>query len=206
ARKPVCMLASAPSPCCFDGTDAARDLKCGTYAVRVATVVPDFTLPRVDGDPVSLTELLADGPVVLVFAHADCPTSTLTLRRLGELDGAARIVCIAEEHPEEAARLARRTQFFHPMLAQHEPYEVSQACGAATVPTAVRAEPGGVIADIVVGWDAEAYERLLGVAFDGEPRSKPGCMARWGYDSKVTGLDELEDMLERGWSDGLPVV
>jgi peroxiredoxin len=174
--------------------------------VRVATVVPDFTLPRVDGNPVSLTELLVDGPVVLVFAHADCPTSALTLRRLGELDGAVRIVCIAEEHPEEAARLARRTQFSHPMLAQHEPYEVSQAFGAATVPTAVRVEPGRVIADTVVGWDAEAYERLLGVALAGEPRSKPGCMARWGYDSHVTGLDELEDMLERGWSDGLPVV
>ena len=120
----------------------------------MATVALDFTLPRVDGDPVSLTELLADGPVVLVFAHADCPTSALTLRRLGELDGAARIVCIAEEHPEEAARLARRTHFSHPMLAQQEPYEVSQAFGAATVPTAVRVEPGGVVADIVVGWDA----------------------------------------------------
>src|SRR6266550_2493514 len=103
----------------------------GPYAVRVATVALDFTLPRVDGDPVSLTELLADGPVVFVFAHADCPTSALTLRRLGELDGAARIVCIAEEHPEEAARLARRTHFSHPMLAQQEPYEVSQALGAA---------------------------------------------------------------------------
>ena len=172
----------------------------------MATVAQDFTLPRVDGDPVSLRDLLADGPVVLLFAHADCPTSVLTLRRLAQLDGGVRIVCIAEERAEEAARLARRTAFSHPVLAEHEPYEVSRAFGAATVPTAVRVEEGPVIVDTVVGWDAEAYERLLGIAVAGEPRWKPGCMARWTYDWHAGGLDELEDMLERGWSDGLPVV
>ena len=172
----------------------------------VASVAPDFTLPRVDGGPVSLAELVADGPVVLLFAHADCPTSALTLRRLAGLEPARRIVCIAEEEAAEAARLARRTGFSHPVLAQPEPYEVSQAFGAATVPTAVVVERDRAISDTVVGWDAGAYERLLGVELDGEPRSKPGCTARWGYDSHAAGLDELEDMLERGWSDGLPVV
>jgi hypothetical protein len=59
----------------------------------------------------------------------------------------------------------------------------------------------------VVGWDADAYERLLAVELPGEPRRKPGCGARWtdGYDAPG-GLDELEDMFERGWTDGLPVV
>src|SRR5438067_894958 len=170
----------------------------------MATVAPDFTLPRVDGDPVSLTELLAGGPVVLLFAHADCPTSTLTLRRLAGIE--SRIVCIAEEAPDDAARLARRTGFPHPVLAQPEPYEVSQAFGAATVPTAVVVEPDRAIGKTVVGWDAAAYELLLGVALDGEPRSKPGCMSRSEYDWRAGGLDELEDMLERGGSDGLPVV
>ena len=62
--------------------------------------------------------------------------------------------------------------------------------------------------DSVVGWDHEAYERLLGRALPGEePRWKPGCASRAVYDwSEAEGLDELEDMFERGWTDGLPVV
>ena len=38
-----------------------------------------------------------------------------------------------------------------------------------------------------------------------DPVRKPGCGARWTYEA-IGGLDELEDMFERGWSDGLPVV
>ena len=45
--------------------------------IAMHAAVPGFTLPRIDGPPVSLDELLHDGPLVLVFAHADCPTSAL---------------------------------------------------------------------------------------------------------------------------------
>ena len=45
------------------------------------------------------------------------------------------------------------------------------------------------------------------------PRTKPGCAAKSTYDEEMLaliealgGLDELEDMFERGWTDGLPVV
>ncbi len=174
--------------------------------MRVVTVAPDFTLPQTDGDPVALATLLAEGPVVLVFAHADCPTSVLALRRLAELGPAARVACVAEETPEDAARLGRRTGFPFPVLSQPAPFEISRAYAVEAVPTAVLVQPDGLITDAVVGWDAEGYERLLGVAFAGEPRSKPGCMARWTFDWRAGGLDELEDMLDRGWTDGLPVV
>src|SRR5205823_3492078 len=45
------------------------------------------------------------------------------------------------------------------------------------------------------------------------PHRKPGCAAKSTYDSATLALinaagphDELEDMFERGWSDGLPVI
>ena len=166
-----------------------------------------LSLQRIDGPPIGHDELLARGRVTLLFAHADCPTSVLALRRLGaaRADGAA-LVCVAQETPEAAARLARRTGVAFTVLAEDSPYPVSRAHGVDAVPTAVVLERGEEI-ERVVGWDAAAYERLLGVQLPGEPRSKPGCGARWMYDYGARGgLDELEDMFERGWSDGLPVI
>ena len=178
------------------------------YAGGLPATAPPFTLERIDGEPLSLEALASEGPVVLVFAHADCPTSTLALRRLAAIrngDGAA-LACVAEETPVRAAQLARRTGIRFPVLSEPAPFAVSRAYGIETVPTAVRIEPGARVTDLVVGWDAEGYERLLGTTLTTEePLRKPGCGARWTYEA-VGGLDELEDMLERGWSDGLPVI
>src|SRR5690242_303560 len=144
---------------------------------------PGFTLPRIDGPPTSLDELLQEGPLVLVFAHADCPTSTLTLRRLSELSGGPRIVCVFEEEPEDAARLARRTGTATTVLAETPPFEVSRSFGVETVPTAIRIDGAGNVLGTVVGWDADAYASLLETRLpDGEPQRKPGCGARWTYE------------------------
>jgi len=173
----------------------------------VVAVERDFTLPSVDGAPVSLSALLAQGcPLVLLFVHADCPTSLLALRRLASLGEGAALVCVAEESPEVAARLARRTGFSRPVLAEAAPYAVSRRFEVATVPTALLVDRDGAVVETVVGWDTTAYERLFGVELGGEPRQKPGCVARGLHEEGPGGLDELEDMLDRGWSDGLPVV
>ena len=81
----------------------------------MTTAVPDFVLPSIDGGPVRLSEVVRSGPdaVLLLFVHADCPTAALTLQRLGlqaeALErGGVRLLCVAEETPEVAARLARR--------------------------------------------------------------------------------------------------
>jgi hypothetical protein len=168
----------------------------------------DLRLPSIDGPAVALAALLESRErLVLVFAHGDCPTSTLALRRLSRLGAHTELVCVAEEPPEQAARLARRTGVVFPVLAEPEPFALSRALEIRTVPTAVVVERDGTTAEAIVGWDAGAYERLLSVSLGEEaPRTKPGCGARWTYDAAEGGLDELEDMLERGWSDGLPVV
>ena len=116
------------------------------------------------------------------------------------------LACVAEEPPARAAQLARRAGVRFPVLAEPSPFDVSRAYGVETVPTAIRVEPGAGVVDTVVGWDADRYGALLGTALSREePTRKPGCGARWTYEA-VGGLDELEDMFERGWSDGLPVV
>ena len=39
----------------------------GSATIKVGDVAPDFTLPDTDGRPVTLSKLLADGPVILAF-------------------------------------------------------------------------------------------------------------------------------------------
>jgi hypothetical protein len=145
-------------------------------------------------------------PGVLLFAHGDCPTSLLALRRL---EGVSKgVVLVAEEEPVAAARLARRAGVGFPTLAQSTDLIASRVFQVETVPTAVRVDGLGRVQDTVVGWDHGAYERLLGTSLSAkEPVRKPGCASRTMYDwSNGEGLDEIEDMFERGWTDGLPVV
>jgi len=167
-----------------------------------------FTLPLVGGEPVSLTTLVEQGPRLLVFAHADCPTSHLALRHLAKLDaGPVKPVLIAEEPPEGAARMARRSGVRFPVLAQEAPFPVSDQFGIEAVPTAVLVDASSRVVESLVGWDRAGYERLLGGPLpDLGPAVKPGCGSRLHEPAVEAGLDELEDMFERGWTDGLPVV
>ncbi len=189
-----------------------------------ATAAPDFELPSIDGDPVRLPELLSQDSSVrtcLLFAHADCPTSRLALRRLGPLGpelraSGTRLILVAEESAAAAARLARAHGVDAPVLAQSAPWSVSEAYGVVSVPTAVVIDSDGAIVDRIEGWDADAFERVLSISLGEEkPRWKPGCGARASETQGAGGLgaaegadvtEVLEDMFERGWTDGLPVI
>jgi hypothetical protein len=167
-----------------------------------------MTLPRVGGDPVDLDGLTGQGPVLLVFAHADCPTSALALRHLAAAGPVQPcIVVVAEELPEDAARLARRAGLRSTVLSQPPPYEASRRYAVDAVPTAILLDRGGAERQRLVGWDRPAYERLLGVELpELGPNRKPGCGSRSVEPVQAGGLDEPEDMFERGFTDGLPVV
>lgn len=167
-----------------------------------------FTLPLAGGDPVSLATLVAEGPRLLVFAHADCPTSHLALRHLAALEnGPVKPVLVAEEPPEQAARMARRSGIRFPVLAQEAPFSVSEELGIEAVPTAVLVDASSTIVDSLVGWDRAGYERLLGTPLpDLGPAVKPGCGSRLHEPATAAGIEDVEDMFERGWTDGLPVV
>jgi hypothetical protein len=137
----------------------------------------------------SLDELTAGGPAVVVFAHADCPTSTLALRRLANVRAAdgLTLACIAEETPVRAAQLARRTGIRFPVLSEPAPYEVSRAYGVETVPTAVRIEPGAGITGNVVGWDLERYGRCSAPRFPPKIRYASLGAARAGRTRPLAG-------------------
>ncbi|MFD7663148.1 peroxiredoxin-like family protein [Streptomyces sp. NPDC059788] len=75
---------------------------------------PDFTLPAADGRKVTLSALLAEGPVVLTFYRgAWCPFCNLALRALQERHDAitargARLVAVSPQVPDESLTLAEK--------------------------------------------------------------------------------------------------
>jgi AhpC/TSA family len=175
------------------------------------TAAPEFSLDSVGGGSVRLSELHADGPALLLFVSEECPTSTMTLRRLS--DAGLPLVAVFEDPLEVAARVARRAGFNGLVLSEPAPYEVSAAYSLISLPTAVVVDRDGREAGRVVGWDAEGLSALLSVPVTQEPPlRKPGCAAKNTYDPETlraldrAGLDQLEEMFERGWTDGLPVV
>jgi len=178
----------------------------------------ELTLESVDGGVYRLGGVRGDKErVLLVFAHSECPTSRLALGRLGPLGPAlaehgVRLVCIVQEPLEVAARIARRDAIDALVLAERPPYAAAQAFGVQSVPTMILLGSDGAVERTVVGWAADLLNELLPVRVpDAEPRWKPGCEARPGHDAHLpppgpSAFDELEDMFERGWTDGLPVV
>jgi peroxiredoxin len=193
------------------------------------TAAPEFALASVVGATTPLADLRSGGPVVLVFVAEECPTSAMTLRRLGPLverlaQMGITLAAVFEDPLEVAARTARRAGFGGLILSEPAPYDVSRAYGLQSVPTTVLIDRDGTLVDRVVGWDAEALDRLLervcervgapAVQVTADPPArKPGCAAKSTYDGETLRRldapdagDEIELMFERGWTDGLPVI
>src|SRR3954452_14187564 len=89
-------------------------------------VAPDFQLPDQDGTPRRLTELLADGPLVLFFYPAamttGCTKEACHFRDLTAEFAAvgANRVGISMDSVEKQARFAEQEKFDYPLLSDSE--------------------------------------------------------------------------------------
>jgi hypothetical protein len=175
---------------------------------KVAMDAPsNVVLAAVDRARIESRDLFGQDATTVVFVEADCPTCGLALEQFA--NRGVEVVAVFEDPIELAARSARRRGFAGRVLSEPAPYDLSRSLAVQTVPTTLRIAGDGRVTDRVVGWDRARLGALLGVEFAvATPATKPGCAARWTYDQRVVnaGLDEVEDMFERGWSDGLPVV
>jgi hypothetical protein len=178
---------------------------------------------------VTVDGLTAAGCAILLFVNEDCPTSALAMRKLGPLCqewATAGLSCTAvfEDPLEVAIRVARRSGWTGEVVSQPPPYQTSQAYGVVSVPTAFLVNRQGQITSSVTGWDQPAIALLVeqAAAITGtviatpeptEPLRKPGCSSKAALDPAIAAAmasqpdqDEMEEMFERGWTDGLPVV
>ena len=190
---------------------------------------PELAVRGTGPGRINVGGLTAGGGALLVFVSEHCPTSALALRRLGPLcqawaQAGLRPVAIFEDPLDVAIRTARRLGWGGQVAVDDPPYPASRAYRVAAVPTTVLIGRDGGLGRTVTGWDQPALAALLGEA--GEmlgatlavppataPLRKPGCAAKAAIDPELAaamsgqgGGDEPEEMFERGWTDGLPVI
>lgn len=183
------------------------------------------------GTASSLAELLEGGAALIVFVEHDCPTSRLTLERLEPLttplaDAGVRLAAVHQDPTAVASRTMSDCGATYAALSEAPPFATAASFGVRTVPTAFLVAADRTIVDSTEGWSRDDYERIArgALAAAGScatvtvstepPLVKPGCGAKnmlppelqAAADAGVAAFDELEDMFERGWSDGLPVV
>jgi peroxiredoxin len=92
--------------------------------IAVGDRLEDFTLPDATGSPVTLTELVADGPAVIVFYRGGwCPYCNLALRtyqtellpQLGQYG--ARLVAISPQSPDQSLSTAEKAELTFALLS-----------------------------------------------------------------------------------------
>src|SRR5215467_1400009 len=92
-------------------------------SVKVGERAPDFTLPDVDGSPVTLSELLKHGPVVLTFYRGEwCPWCNLTLRAYQRILPQIRalgasLVAVSPQTPEHSLSTVEKKELTFPVLS-----------------------------------------------------------------------------------------
>ena len=106
--------------------------------LQIGDTAPDFTLPDDAGQPVTLSDLLENGPVVLFFYPRDftpvCTKEACELRdRFPDLSGCGlQVVGVSRQDPESKARFRASLALPYPLLADTEG-KVIRAYGAAGV-------------------------------------------------------------------------
>ena len=133
--------------------------------VQVGDVVEPFTLPEVLGGTVDLDQLLAAGPVVLLFFRfAGCPACNISLRHYQqELYPAlaslgATLVAVSPQVPERLAAIRNRFGFGFPVASDSD-YQLTRSLGITFTSSPEqqerdRAKGGGLAAELGTGqWE-----------------------------------------------------
>jgi len=157
---------------------------------------PAFSLPRLDGGDWSVDVGRREGPLLLAFLEADCPTCRLVLpylTRLADALGSGRetVVAVSQDGATETRALADAYGVRFPVLLDRE-LTVSRAYDPPSVPALFLLDEEGRIGRSSVGFDkAELNEvalvmldslglppRVIAEPGDGAPDLKPGCSSR----------------------------
>ena len=101
-----------------------RDEGVPASAVTRGDLLEDFTLPDATGRPVSLSDILADGPAVVVFYRGGwCPYCNIALRTyqtelLPELDAlGVRLVAISPQSPDQSMSTREKDELSFTVLS-----------------------------------------------------------------------------------------
>jgi peroxiredoxin len=138
------------------------------HLVEGGSRAPDFRLKRLDGGESGLTELTANGPILLVFFKISCPVCQFTLPFLERIHagGRLRVVGVSQNDAEDTLEFHRQFGISFPALLDSDEagYPASNAYGISSVPTSFLVEHDGIISRVVEGWQKTQIQGIGGFA------------------------------------------
>jgi peroxiredoxin len=151
----------------------------------VGTLAPGFRLANLEGAEVTLSDLIARGPVLLAFVKVTCPVCQMTMPFLERLhrEGTLAVYGISQNDAGDTREFNQEFGVSFPTLLDSgdEGYPASNAYGISSVPTMFVVEPDGTLARVIEGWnkiDMEGLGQLGGMtlfrAGDNVPAWKAG--------------------------------
>jgi peroxiredoxin len=119
------LATQAPQAVAQFDAEIARLIQSGPagQALKVGAVAPDFTLPDATGQAVTLSTLLAHGPVVLVFYRGEwCPYCNLALRAYQRIQPhlavlGATMVAVSPQTPDNSLTTVEKKELTFPVLS-----------------------------------------------------------------------------------------
>ena len=135
-------------------------------ALAAGKLAPDFKLNTLDGKPFVLKDVLAGGPVVLVFFKVSCPTCQYALPFYERLFKAYKnqnvtLVGISQNDPKDTKAFANQFGITFPLLLDDtRSYPVSNAYGLTNVPSIFLVAEDGEIEISSVGWYKAEFEQV----------------------------------------------
>ena len=145
--------------------------------LKPGTRAPSFTLPDADGEPVTLEDLIAEGPLVLYFYPADftpgCTKEACAIRDIHDdlVASGLRIVGVSPQDGDSHQRFAARHTLPFPLLSDPDKtavraYDVDGPLGFGVRRGTYLIDGDGVIvdavlADIAIARHLEFIERAM---------------------------------------------
>lgn len=131
-------------------------------APHVGNLAPDFTVPTLTGETVSLADLqTADGrPVVLNFWATWCPPCRVEMPFFQRLSDqyAGQVAIVGVNQAESAAKIAPFAEEFgltYPLLVD-EDLKVNNRYGVLNLPTTIFIDGNGVVREVLIGTISQA--------------------------------------------------
>ena len=152
--------------------------------LAIGMPAPLFELNTADGRSRLLREALEQGPAVLAFYKASCPTSQFTFPFLQQIYSKVGKTAgwtlwgISQDDPAETTAFTEQYGITFDVLIDEYPYPVSSAYALRNVPALFMIQSDGIISLSEFGFSKTALNRIAGLEFftpnDGLPASRPG--------------------------------
>jgi peroxiredoxin len=127
-------------------------------------LAPGFRLPRLEGGDVSLSDLIATGPILLAFYKVTCPVCQMAMPFLERIHNAASMPIYAISQDDAADTREFNTEFGITLRTLLDPEEsgfaVSNAYGISHVPTMYLIGVDGRIANVIESWNRQEIEAI----------------------------------------------